>query len=653
MNNYRPWGGIALATTLALGSATSGSAQENGSGTARMRAANGVTLADFLDKTSSEREERIARVIEEALATPDKQGTWKQLENKKLVRLPANQAALEGLKKNLSVEISQHEAERVRRVILEAEAVFNPVLDLSVNYDERDAYERKITGTVIRPTFNIKIPPDQDDGVIRLDDATRRLVRERTGLDIDRIVLSTFEEQRFPRDDVTRDGVAHPKILASRNQPNGPTQTFTYTAALQQQLPWGPRFDISTVTTDRDVFYDNQGNSFGASWATNLLFNLEVPVGRNFGPYAIFNTQLKLAQKASESAFWALESTINSTLLRVDLSYLDLVQALENLLVQIDNRQLVERQSQHTQRLYDQNLATTYDKAQIDALLDGARAQEEQAKNAFIVASNRLAELIEYSGKAVRNNIYLPSGYAPWLGQLLTLDTKAALKTALARRPELNQAQVDYEASQINREGAVVDARPDVKLNASIQSAQNGSVYGYKSYWESLGAISDPDTFNQRYGINYTYPWGNRAVKARLAQAESGVQDAAIVKRATHNDVARDVNNALSNLETARTRIKLEEQRVAAAHAAYNSIARLSESELINVNELIINITNLLQAKLAKIAATIDNKRAESNLLQAQGIIATHYAGMVAGNPLERLRIQQLTEKGDLQYFLR
>jgi outer membrane protein TolC len=178
-------------------------------------------------------------------------------------------------------------------------------------------------------------------------------------------------------------------------------------------------------------------------------------------------------------------------------------------------------------------------------------------------------------------------------------------------------------------------------------------VYGYKSYWESLGAISDPDTLNQSYGISYTYPWGNRAVKARLAQAESGVQDAALVKRSTHNDVARDVNDALSNLETARARIQREEQRLAAAHAAYNSIARLSESELVNENELIINITNLLNAKLAKIAATIDNKRAESNLLRAQGVIATHYAGMVAGNPLERLRILQLSEKGDLQYFLR
>jgi outer membrane protein TolC len=615
------------------------------------RAATGVTLADFLDKTALEREERIARIVEEALATPDKPGTWKQLENKKLVRLPANQAALEALKKNLTVELSQHDAERVRRAILEAEAVFNPVLDLSVRYDERDTYDREIAGRVIRPSFKVRSPandPTVKDGEIKLDATARQLILERTGLDIDRIILTTFEQQQ-----IARDGVRNPKILASRNQVNGPTQTFTYTAALQQQLPWGPRFDISAVTTDRDVFYDNQGHKFGASWATSLLFNLEVPVGRNFGPYAIFNTQLKLAEKASESAFWALESTINTTLLTVDLAYLDLVQALENLLVQIDNRQLVERQSRHTQRLYDQNLATTYDKAQIDALLEGARTQEEAAKNAFIVASNRLAELIEYSGKAVRNNIYLPSGYAPWLEQLLALDTKAALKTALERRPELYQAQINYEASEINRKGAEVDARPDVRLNASIQSVQNGSTYGYKTYWESLGAISDPDNFNQSYGISYTYPWGNRAVKARLAQAEGFVEVAAIDKRATHNDVARDVHNALSNLETARTRVQREEQRLAAAHAAYNSIARLSESELVNENELIINITNLLQAKLAKIAATIDNKRAESNLLRAQGIIATHYAGMVAGNPLERLRIQQLTEKGDLQYFLR
>jgi outer membrane protein TolC len=628
---------MVLAAALALCSVTSGRAQE--SMAPRTRAANGVNLMDFLDKTSSEREQRIASQIEEALATSDKQGTWRQLENKKLVRLTASQAAFQALKKNLSIEISQHNAEQVRRAILEAEAVFNPVLNLSVNYDERNTYERKIAGTVNQQAFVVESPSPNPNGpgFITLPPEVQQL----TG--IKNVILNPIVNTTLVNKD----------ILASRNQPNGPTQTFAYTATLQQQLPWGPSYSISAVTTDRDVFYDTQGHTFGASWATNLLFNLEVPIGRNFGPYAIFNTQLKLRQKESEIAFWALESSINSTLLEVNLRYLDLVQALENLVVQIDNRQLVERQSQHTQRLYDQNLATTYDKAQIDATLEGARAQEEFAKNAFIDASNQLATLIEDTGKAVRHSIYLPSDYAPWLEQLLALDTKAAMKTALERRPELSQAQINYEASQIQREGAVVDARPDVRLNAQIQSLQNSSVYGYKSYWESLGAISDPDTLNQSYGISYRYPWGNRAVKARLAQAELGVQDAVLVKRSTHNDVARDVNDALISLQTARVRIQREGQRVDAAHAAYDSIARLSESEVVNENELIINITTLLQAKLAKIAATIDNKRAESSLLAAQGVIATHYAGMVAGNPLERLRIQQLTEKGDLQYFLR
>ena len=108
MNDHRLRGGMVLAVALILCIVTSGRAQE--SMAPRTRAANGVNLMDFLDKTSSEREQRIASQIEEALATPDKQGTWRQLENKKLVRLTASQAALQGLKKNLSIEISQHNA---------------------------------------------------------------------------------------------------------------------------------------------------------------------------------------------------------------------------------------------------------------------------------------------------------------------------------------------------------------------------------------------------------------------------------------------------------------------------------------------------------------------------------------------------------------
>jgi outer membrane protein len=420
-------------------------------------------------------------------------------------------------------------------------------------------------------------------------------------------------------------------------------------------LPWGPSYDVSVITTDRDVFYDNRGNSFDASWASTLVFNLIVPLpgGRNFGPYAIFDTQIKFAEKQRERGFWGLRSSINTTLLQVNLAYLDLIQALENLRITTEDRELVQHNTAHTQRLFKDGFATTFDKAQIEAELAQARAREQQAQNDFILASDLLATLIEYSDKAVRSNIYLPVGYAVWLDQPLELDAKQALAVAKEHQPDLQLSRVDYESSEILKRGAAVEARPDVTLTAQIQSIQDGSVYGYKSYWESIGAIGDPDTLNQSYAITYNYPWGNRALRARYAQAEHRVEDSVLNKRETYNVVAQGVNDALSGIQTARTRIMRAEQNLNAARLAYNSLANRAAEGEINEFEVIINIQELLGAKRAKIAAIVDNKRAEANLLASQGLIARHYAGIIAPTALERHRLNILSKREDLQYFLR
>ncbi|MGH8611956.1 MAG: TolC family protein [Gammaproteobacteria bacterium] len=607
-----------------------------------------ITLGELLDRKPAAREQRIRRLVEEALAAKVKTGAWQRLEDKKLVSVAAPEAALAGLKKNLAIEVSRHDAERTRRAILEAEAVFDPVFDLGFSYDESDTHERTIRGTVIQQTFQPIAPAGNPLGPgnvdLNLPPEVEARISAILGAPIRRIIFRPLVQQQITTD-----------IFASRDQDNGALKTKSYDVALSQQLPWGPRFDISVATTDRDVFYDREGNSFDADWASSLLFNLELPVpgGRNFGPYAALDTAVKLSAKDAERGYWALKTTINSTLRDVDLSYLDLVQRLEELLIQIENRQLVERQSRHTERLFDQGYATNYDRAQIDAELAQARAQEEAAKNAFIAASDAFGILIEYSGRAVRENVYLPTNY-PWLEIPLTLDTDSALAVAKSSRPEIHASRVDYEASEIGRAGAAVEAKPDVNANIAIESIQNGSVFGYKSYWDSLGNIADPDTLNQSYGVSYRYPWGNRAFKARLAQAEGGVEASGLAKRSTQNDVVRDVNDALSNLQAARARMEHAQRSFESAKEAYNRLARVEETGgSVDENELIINIRNLLTAKLAKIAATIDNKRAESSLLAAQGVIAQHYAGMTADKPIERYRLELLSEKGDFQYFLR
>jgi outer membrane protein TolC len=621
-----------------------------------------ATLADVLDKTPSDREKRIARTIEEALGAKNKAGTWRRLENKKLVRLSASEAALAGLKKNLGIEISRHDAEFFRRAILEAEAVFDPELALSFRYDESDTFERKLFGTVQQQQFTPcpdepgdtsrtgttvsgPIPGRGTDCFLAIRDLPSDVARRVLGATLQGVIFGTVRAEPKRKE-----------IFASRTQPNGPTQTGQYNVALSQLLPWGPSYDISVLSTDRDVFFDNQGHSFGAPWASELLFNLRVPLpgGNNFGPYSVGETARQLAYKRSERGFWALKETINSTMRAVDLAYLNVVQGLEELLIRIDNRQLVERQVEHARRLFDQGYAANYDVAQIEAELAAARAEEEVAKNRFVQASDGLATLTEHSQKSVQNNIYLPTDYAPWLESRVEFDTASALATAQRHRPELQGRRVDYEASEIAKRNAALQTRPDVNLDIEIAARQNGAQFGYKSYLDSIGALDSPDTLAQSYSVTYVYPWGNRAVKARFQQAEGVSQDSALVKKSTENEVANEVNDALSNLRTSRSRVQHAEENLKAATDAYNSIAEQAEvGGLVNEDELIINIRNLLDAKLTKIDATIDNKRAESNLLAAQGVISQHYAGMTAASPLDRVRLNMLMDKGGLEYFLR
>jgi outer membrane protein TolC len=600
----------------------------------------GVILEELLSTEGTERERRASQTIEQALQAGDQAGTWKRLKNKKLVKLSAADAALGALKRNLNIQVDRYGAEAARRAIMEAQAVFDPVFNLRIGYSEFNTYERRIRGSVNRQVFKPGTPGAAADE--RFVDLPAE-VQDRTG--IRRVIFGSFEAQRVEKD-----------IFASSRQPNGPIQTTSYDISLSQQLPWGPDYDISVLTTDRDIFYDNRGNSFGASWASTLVFNLRLPLPgtRNFGPYSRLNTGLLLSKKSNEQAYWVLQSTINDTLLATNQAYLELIQRLEELRAQMENREILQQQATHIDRLFGQGAATTYDKAQIDSQLAQALAQEEAAKATFVTASDQLAVLIEYANPAVRNNVYLPAGYVPWVESRLTVDTGQALAVAQARRPELHLSQTELALSEIARNGAAVEARPDIRVDASVAAVQNGSVYGYKSYQDSIGSLDDPDTLNQTYAVSYRYPWRNQALKARLAQAELTVQDRDLALRATGNDVARDVNDALASLNAARARVERTEQALNAALKAYNSVARRAEiGGDVNANEVLLNVRTLLTAKLARIAAAVDNKRAEAALLAAQGVIGPHYASVVAANPLERMRLDKLADQGGLKYFLR
>jgi len=122
--------------------------------------------------------------------------------------------------------------------------------------------------------------------------------------------------------------------------------------------------------------------------------------------------------------------------------------------------------------------------------------------------------------------------------------------------------------------------------------------------------------------------------------------------RSLENDIVQQVNDALATVLGARARIDLAEKNVEFAQAAYDKLAKRRDTGGdVRELELITKSQDLLTAKSTRINALIDNKVAESQLLAAEGIIASTYGDLTARNDFERTRLKRLSDLFPFQFF--
>lgn len=623
--------------------------------------------------------EELARVFAENTAS----GAGAHAARKQVRLLNVRAAALQSLQKNLSLKVGREEAERVRVAIQEAEAVFNPVFNVSIGYRQTMSHDRTRHGAVFLKGFTpfaegkdlsvdlVGIPPttntlssvagtSSDPGDSTFAEGVLIFPTNRNNPDrqVDIMSFISTRSQEF-RNRYCPDGFIEPNIClkpvkASKNNLGDPTNTWNYDVSVQQQLPWGPSYRISTFTTDRDVFYNRRGDSFDRDFATTLLLEAVFPLpgAKDFGPNAPADVDVRLRETAAERAEWDLKSIINATLFDSDVRYWALVRAIENLGLVVENRKLVEQQVERTNHLFEQGLTTAYGKAVVDAELERLRTTEERAKAAVITASNQLALLLEQSGEATDPYLLLPRDYAQLLDNLLVLNAGDAAAAGLKSRPDLAAAKVSKQSSEIVLAFAEHQLRPDLKLSAAVTTKQDSTTAGYQNYWESIRNTIDPDTLTQNYTGTYVYPWKNRTLKARHTQSEKSDQIQAATVSDLENQVVQQVNDALAAVLGARARVEVAEKNVEFAQAAFDKLVQRRESGGdVRELELITKSQELLAAKRARINALIDNKIAESQLLAAQGIIAGAYGEMTARNDFERQRLDALNRQSPLRFF--
>ncbi len=600
---------------------------------------NVLPLKKILNVGELQQRDTIKEFVEQQLHGEGVHGAAANFQGRNFVFLPIQSAVLEGLRKKLAVRIARDNVDVSRQLISEAEAVFDPTFSISLGYSRNNTHRRTKYGYVNTKAFGpinglesaFSIPPATNDlpHVIRLG---FRIFEKQTG------VLKVIEANA-------------PKDYGDAAEPT------TLTVGISQQLPWGPSLSIAVASTHNHRDYDDLGHSFNADFTSKAVLSLSIPIPgtKDFGPLATQDVAIKQAHIEDERRGWEVRSWINATLRDINTAYWNQVRAIENLHVAIENRKLVEEQVASTRRLYEARVVTSYDKSLVEEELASAILREESARNLVVAVGDSLTGLIEDSEENLRKTVYFPVDYMDYLTSRIEFDAQGIVARGLKNRPDLISQQISSRASNLNRDYAEQQTKADLWLSTTWttkQKGQDGEEYGYQDVWDSVHQTLEPDSMDQNLTLSYTRPSLNRAANSQYASARYSAMSQRHSVTQARDLVVADINNALSAVSSARRRVASANETVKLADLALERLKRRREvGGSVGALELLTTVRAVLNAKLARISALVDNKIAEIQLLHADGSIAQQYPEQLARNDFEKRRLALLSENKALSWF--
>ena len=582
-----------------------------------------ASVADLILAPLPEEEKALYDWIQNAFKGGDSGGA-EALKGRKPLDLSIRAAAYRALERNLDIKVSAHEDQFLRAALQEAQAALLPVFDVSAQYDVDATFTRKRTAIIATKFIPFRFPPSiaipAPSPIIRIDFVPGRAPGTKLGFQ-----------------------------FASKRGANGPVRKGTFKVGVSQLLPWGPSFNLTSTMVHKESYTDKEFHKYDAPWTTTVSADvtLPIPFTKNFGPFAPQDTVIKLANLDKERAAWDLMAAINATLTTVDLAYWDLVNSLKLLEVTAENRKTLEVLAEKTAQLLASGRTTAYGKDQVDAEVLRVKDLEEQTWNRYIAASNVLVDLLDLEESAV----LVPHGYSRNVNEHLAIQADSAVAVGLAQRPELKAEALKTQASEIDVKFRKQQKKPDLTYTASGALIQSNSEIGYPHLLRSYANVFRADNRSQSNTMTYVYAFGQRAEHAGLRGAQSRLEEQKLANRSVENQVAWDISDALSAVESAKGRVASAKVRLDAARKAYDLAVTLKEAGRLTEYEIVSKSQEWLDALNAHVVSHSDYKKAETSFLGAQGTLLMHYPEMTAHTDFERYRLELLQSTQTLQFF--
>lgn len=460
---------------------------------------------------------------------------------------------------------------------------------------------------------------------VSVQDAILMTMENNRSLAVERLqpkLQETFEqEQKAVFDPVLGAQVSGGRERGERALPLGGRESFdskivNAEIGVEKFFPAGTTIQVvgSSGYTDQSFYVDPLVQSrLGLSLTQALL--------RGFGT-AVNLASVRQSRIYTQASLYELRGFSEALLSQVEFAYWDYALALRQIKIVEESLQVAEQQMQEADEMVQVGRLAELELVAAQAEIAFRRQELIEARSAMEVRRLQLLRLLNPSGSnPFRHEVILLS--EPDLQQVALDDIEDHVSVALKMRPELNQARLGLERSEIEIVKTKNGTLP--RMDFFITLGKSGYA---DSFGSSVGDISDDD-YDALAGIRFEYPFRNRAASARHRRSVLSRDQIRLALDNLTQLVELDVRTAYIEARRARQQIsassetrRLEEEKLRVETEKFR-VGRSTNFLVAQAQrDFLSSQLAEVQAIASYLKALTDMFRLEGSLLERRGIAA-------------------------------
>jgi outer membrane protein TolC len=324
-------------------------------------------------------------------------------------------------------------------------------------------------------------------------------------------------------------------------------------------------------------------------------------------------SSINAATLTREAAILGIQETINAALLDVRTRFYALLLAREEIKVQEQNLELLQRQLRDATARFEAGSVSKFERLRAEVALANAQPPLIKARNDYRLAVQELRQAIGLMPAGGESSDKAPEFAGALTFEPTRVDLLAALATARSSRPELQRLAKLLGAAEAGELTARAGYYPSLALTAGGELRKGPT----EDFSDSLRGL--------RAGAQAQWTGNPRATAGRVGQAESLIEQARLALGEAVLAVQVEVRRALSSLEEAAELVSATRQSVIQAEEAVRIALTRYQAGMTPQLDLLQSQVALTTARTNQVRAYYGHNVALARLHKAMGLSGIDY----------------------------